>query len=140
MNRTNELIDDACSDLFKKKLAKISEEANFAIKNRWYLDKEVMQYADKRKMPIDQKKVKDMLRNQHIVRDRIVKDGATYDEEQNRTNFENGILTYVNEAAWGDLRDLLKDIGINRETIRYSNVADLIEAKDERLYESDHRF
>jgi hypothetical protein len=44
--------------------------------------------------------------------------------------FENGVLTYVNEAAWGDLRELLKDIGINNQTIRFSNVSDLLKAKD----------
>ena len=50
------------------------------------------------------------------------------------------MLTYVNEAAWGDLRELLKDIGINNQTIRFSNVADLIKAKEGFVYESDHQF
>jgi len=30
-------------------------------------------------------------------------------------------LTYLNEVAWGDLRELLKDIGINRETMKFYN-------------------
>merc|ERR1712166_1031781 len=53
------------------------------------------------------------------------------------TQFESGVLTYVNEAAWGDLRELLNDIGINRQTIRYSNVGDQIKSKDLRMSESD---
>ena len=55
----------------KQRLAKLSEESNFAIKNRFKLDKDVMQYAEKKRMPLDQLKVKDMLKNQHIVRERI---------------------------------------------------------------------
>ena len=87
------------------------------MKNRYKLDKDVMQFADKRKMPIDQMKVKDMLRNQHIVRERIHDEVGTYRQFEENTSFDNGVLTYVNEAAWGDLRDLLKDIGINDKTI-----------------------
>lgn len=33
--RTNSLIDSACSDQLKKELAKVSEEENFALKNRY---------------------------------------------------------------------------------------------------------
>jgi len=33
--RTNTLIDSACSDDLKKELALISEEENFALKNRY---------------------------------------------------------------------------------------------------------
>ena len=48
------------------------------MRNRYKLDKEVMQYAKKEKMPLDQRKVKDMLRNQHIVRNRIHEEVGTY--------------------------------------------------------------
>lgn len=46
-------------------------------------------------MPIDEMKVKDILRNQHIVRARINKDVGTYQDFLDRTNFENGVLTYM---------------------------------------------
>ena len=134
------LLDEACSDFQKQRLAKISEEQNLMNKNRFYLDKNVMKYAQKERMPIDELKVKDMLRNQHHVRSKIIEEVGTYREFAENTSFEQGVLTYVNEAAWGDLRDLLKDIGLNRETVRYSNVSDLIKAKDERTYESDINF
>jgi len=49
-------------------------------------------------------------------------------------------LTYVNEVAWGDLRDLLKDIGINKQTIRFSNVADLMKQRDKSVHSSDRMF
>jgi hypothetical protein len=73
-----------------------------------------MKWADKKKMPISKDKVRDLLRNEHIFRDKINKEIQTYTAFQDNTQFENGVLTYVNEAAWGDLRDLLKDVGINK--------------------------
>jgi len=73
-----------------------------------------MKWADKTKMPVDSRKVKDMLRNQHIFRAKVQDEVPTYDEELNNTQFNNGVLTYINEAAWGDLRDLLNDVGINK--------------------------
>jgi len=63
-------------------------------------------------MPIDSMKVKDMLRNQHMYRRQIIKDIPNYENMLNDSNWEAGILTYINEAAWGDLRELLKDVNI----------------------------
>lgn len=39
-----------------------------------------MQYADKKKMPIDHTKVRDILRNQHIARHKIDSEIGTYTE------------------------------------------------------------
>ena len=64
-----------------------------------------MQYADKKKMPIDSQKVRDILRNEHIVRHDMDKNIGTYTAQQMNNQFENGVLTYLNECAWGDLRD-----------------------------------
>jgi hypothetical protein len=41
--------------------------------------------------------------------------------------------------AWGDLRELLKDVGINREVIQFTNMQDLIKMKDNKIHESDHQ-
>ena len=135
--RSVDLIDEACSDEQAKRLAKVSEEANFAIKNRYNHEKQTMKYADKSRMPIEKSKVRDMLRNQHIFKHKIQEEVGTYREWNENTQFESGVLTYVNEAAWGDLRELLNDIGVNRQTIRYSNVGDQIKAKDNRMSDSD---
>jgi hypothetical protein len=137
---TNDLIDEACSDELKSKLAKISEEENFAIKNTFKHNKDTMNWADKKKMPIDKSKVKDLLRYQNIFRDKINNEVQTYSKEMNNTQFENGVLTYVNEAAWGDLRELLKDVGINKSTIQFANVADILKAKDSLLHVNDKQF
>lgn len=99
-----------------------------------------MNWADKKRMPIEKSKVKDLLRNQHIFRDRMNSELPTYSQFQDNTQFENGVLTYANEASWGDLRDLLKDVGINKQTIQFSNVADLMKTKDKRLHGNDGQF
>lgn len=56
-------IDAACSNEFKERLATLSEEANFALKNVYLHQTETMRFADKSKMPIESRKVKDLLRN-----------------------------------------------------------------------------
>ena len=127
------MIDEDCSNQWKAKLASISEEQNFLLKNRFLLDKTVMNYARKDKMPIDVMKVKDVLRNQHIIRNQINEDIVTYKQFMEHTNLEEGVLTYINEAAGGDLRDLLKDIGVNTHTIQYTSVTDVIKARDEAM-------
>lgn len=50
---TEDLVDSACSNVKKAELAKISEEANLLAKNRYLLDNHVINYADKKRMPID---------------------------------------------------------------------------------------
>ena len=112
--RSQYLIDASCSDDLKRQLAKISEEENFALKNRYKHNLDTMRYADKKRMPIEKNKVKDLLRNQHIFKDRISQEIGTYREWEENTQFEKGVLTYANEASWGDMREMLNDLGINR--------------------------
>jgi hypothetical protein len=52
----------------EKKLANVSETENFNLKNRYRHDKRTMQYADKKRMPIHESKVADLLRNSHLYR------------------------------------------------------------------------
>lgn len=63
MARSETLVDDACSNELKEKLAKISEDENFALKNTWRFNKTTMAFADKKKMPVDKRKVADLLRH-----------------------------------------------------------------------------
>lgn len=44
-----------------------------------------MKYADKKKMPIDHSKVRDILRNQHIARYRIDDEIGTYTQFKENT-------------------------------------------------------
>lgn len=90
-------------------------------------------------MPIEARKVKDILRNQQYVREALEEDIETYRDEQDNTQFENGLLTYVNEVAYGDLRELLKDVGVNKETINFTNVADYMKIKETRVHPNDRQ-
>ena len=56
------MIDADCDDRLAAELAKVSEEENFALKNRYKHQQDTMKYADPAKMPIDAHKVKDLLR------------------------------------------------------------------------------
>lgn len=47
------------------------------------------------------------------------------------------MLTYVTEAAYGELKDLLHDVGISRHTTRFMNVADLNKVNESWLKEDD---
>ena len=49
-------------------------------------------------------------------------------------------MTYANEASWGDMREMLNDLGINRQTIRFANVSDAIKRNDSKIHESDANF
>lgn len=76
--RSHLLTDNACSDDFKTKLAKMSEEENFNLKNRWMHNKKTMKYADKKRMPVDKSKVVDLLRHQNVFKDKIINELDTY--------------------------------------------------------------
>jgi uncharacterized protein (UPF0332 family) len=66
------------SNELKTKLALVSEQENFAIKNRYRHQRKTMDYAEKKRMPIDESKVKDLLRNQHIFRNKMNAEIGTY--------------------------------------------------------------
>lgn len=64
----------------EKKLAQISEDENFNKKNRFLLQKQKLNFIEKKRTPIDASKVKDLLRNQGEFRDTIKSEVGTYDE------------------------------------------------------------
>ena len=126
--------------LLDEKLAKISEEENFNLKNRYRHQQKTMKFAENKRMPIHESKVADLLRNSHIYRSKIVDEIGTFEKELNNTQLENGVLTYVNEAAYGELRDLITDVGIKDDTIEFMNLAKLNKKREQLLFPSDHQF
>ena len=56
-------LDQLCEGTVEKELAKLSESENYAAKNHYVLKNKTLKYADPKRMPIDERKVKDMLRN-----------------------------------------------------------------------------
>lgn len=53
----------------EKKLAKISEEENYKLKNRYRFNKKVMSHADPKRMPVDVQKVKDVLKSKAVAKE-----------------------------------------------------------------------
>ena len=51
---TETLMDITVDEEPLKELAEVSEEAHFELKNRYRHDKKTMQYADKKRMPVDE--------------------------------------------------------------------------------------
>jgi len=99
-----------------------------------------MDWADKSRMPVDERKVRDMLRNQHIVRNKITNEVSNYELEEKNPTLEHGLLQYVNDAAHGDLKDLITDVGINEDSIPFVNFQAEDAVNGNMMYESDHQF
>lgn len=57
------LYTDIVNRTLEKELAKVSEEENYNLKNRYRLNKKQLQYADPKRMPVDESKVLDLLKN-----------------------------------------------------------------------------
>jgi len=55
------------------------------MKNRYRLNKTTMQFADKKRMPIDERSVRDLLRNQHLFRVKMNKEIPNYTPMQENT-------------------------------------------------------
>jgi len=53
---------------------------------------------------------------------------------------DHGILTYVNEAAYGEMRDLIRDVGIEKDNIPFYNVDRVEYNKKNQMHASDDRF
>ena len=60
---SGDIFDEMTFQAIETKLAKLSEEENFNSKNRYRLQRTKLDYADKKRMPIDETKLKDVLRN-----------------------------------------------------------------------------
>ena len=116
------LMDEAVDNSALEEIAKLSETEHFNVKNRYRHQRQTLDYADKKRMPVDENTVRDMLRNQHIVRWKIENELPTYSSMMNNNQFEYGLLQYLYEGAYGELGDLVKEVGIQRSSIPYYNV------------------
>ena len=81
-------------------------------------------------MPVDEQKLRDVLKNQGTFREKIQKEIGTYEEIQKSAQLEHGILTYLNEAAYGEMKAFTKDIGINKDTVDFYSFNDYQKLKD----------
>lgn len=88
-------------------------------------------------MPIDESKVLDLLKNQHLFRSKIADEINTYLPEMQNTQMENGVLTYLSNAAYGDMQDLIREVGIHRDSIPFTTANDVIELESKYVQPSD---
>lgn len=72
----------------------MSEKENFDLKNWYRHNNKTLCYADKKRMKIDERQVRDMLRNQHLFRGHMEAHIGNYTSEENRPWYEHGLLTY----------------------------------------------
>ena len=120
-------------------MAKISEAETHLNKNRYRLQNKRLMFADKTRMPVDKKKVKDMLQNQAIFRQKIESEVETYTALEQNPQEENGLLSYINETAYGDMRDLITEVGIQSETIPFVNLAKMRRIQSNKVHDSDEQ-
>lgn len=71
---------------------------------------------ESKRMPIHESKVADLLRNSHIYRAKIVNEIGTYQKElDNSYQFENGVLTYLNNSFCDEMRYLVSNVGMPKQ-------------------------
>jgi uncharacterized protein (UPF0332 family) len=73
-------MDDVADNSGLIELSKRAEKELYDVKNHYRHQKQTLQYADKKRQPIDERNVRDMLRNQHIFRHKIRQELRTYEE------------------------------------------------------------
>ena len=122
-SQDGQILSAKIDNIIETKLAKISEKENYEIKNRYRHQNKTMNFAEKKRMPIDESKVKDLLRHQHIFRNRLNSEVRTYQRLIDNPQMEHGVLTYLSEAAYGDMKDLIRDVGIKKDNIPFYNLA-----------------
>jgi hypothetical protein len=107
------------------------------LKARYKHDNDTAKWADPKRMPVDEAKVRDLLRYQNHFRSKVLEEMNVYGRDTRQEQFERGLLTYVNEASWGDLKEMLQDVGINRHSIKFFNAGDIIKAAGNTIHDSD---
>jgi hypothetical protein len=56
-----------------------------------------------------------------------------YTGYQNNPSFEYGVLSYLNEAAFGEMKDLIRDIGIHTDNMDVMNVGDYQKKREQLM-------
>lgn len=72
-------------------------------------------------MPVDERKVKEMLRHQHEFREKIEEQVRNYESVKRQDQFQYGLLLYVAEAAYGEMKELMNEVSVRPETLPFIN-------------------
>lgn len=137
----DELLTEQVHKNIEKELAQVSEEQNYLAKNRYRLEKTVLEYGEKRRQPVDAKRLTDMLKNRPTFRAKILDEIQTHEENKYNPQWEHGVLSYLSDGAFGGLKDLVKELGIVNDNLPFMNVGDLQKTRDSLMQnQSDHQF
>lgn len=115
-------LDTVVNRTLEQKLAKVSEQENYNVKNNYRHQQKTMKYADPKRMPVDENKVVDLLKNQHIFRNKLNKEVPNYTDRIQNHQFENGVLSYLSNIAKGEMLDLVREVGINRDSMQFTSI------------------
>ncbi|CDW85583.1 UNKNOWN [Stylonychia lemnae] len=138
---TEEILNESVLRDVEEGLAKVSEEQNYLAKNRYRLERTVLDYGDKKRQPVDHRRLHEMLKNRPAFRAKILDEIQTHEEGRFNPQWEHGILSYISDGSVGAMKDLVRELGINSENIPFMNVGDLQKTRDSLLTQpSDHQF
>ena len=115
-------LDTVVNRTLEQKLAKVSEQENYNVKNNYRHQQKTMKYADPKRMPVDENKVVDLLKNQHIFRNKLNTEVPNYTDRIQNHQFENGVLSYLSNIAKGEMLDLVREVGINRDSMQFTSI------------------
>ena len=133
-------LDTVVNRTLEQKLAKVSEQENYNVKNNYRHQQKTMKYADPKRMPVDENKVVDLLKNQHIFRNKLNKEVPNYTERMQNHQFESGVLSYLSNIAKGEMLDLVREVGINRDSMQFTSIQDVLDTEAKFVYPSDRMF
>jgi len=129
----DDLLTEAIHRNLETELAKVSEDQNYLSKNRYRLEKTVLEYGDKKRQPVDAKRLSDMLKNRPTFRAKILDEIQTHEEGRHNPQWEHGILSYISDGSVGGMKDLVKELGIVSDNIPFMNVGDLQKTRDSMM-------
>ena len=69
----------------------------------------------------------------NIFRTKADSEIPNYTNVLENNQFEHGLLTYLREGAYGELADLVKEVGIKQDTIPFMNLQELKKSRENLL-------
>jgi len=114
-------LEDLVNKKLEKKLAGIQEREAYLAKSRYKLDLETMQFADKTRMPVDKKKLKNVLRQRSKVFDSIMSEIPNYEEHRKITDIRQNtlVISGILDRAIGSQKDLFNEVGLKKNQLIY---------------------
>jgi len=139
-NRENKwtYLEDLVTKKMEKKLAGLQEREAYLAKSRYKLDLETMQYADKNRMPVDKKKLKNVLRQRSKVFDSIMSEVPNYEEHRKVGDIRQNtlVISGILDRAIGGQKDLFNEVGLKPNQLAYKG-PDQIQSEIDGYIEDD---